>query len=112
MPTTILNLKTNYNGKMACRRFLHIDLAPARRITETEMNEKQFLVKTDDGSHQPITVRMIDLSRLRVHDLNNTYTSLSHGMDKEEYLQHLKANRKNITPDTELGIYFYEQISD
>lgn len=104
---------TNLNGKLAADHFIHIDLAPAKRIPESVLNGTIIEVKTKDDSHPPILVQVDDLARIPFSQIRNIASCLtwcSHGMHSWDLAEHLKQRHQDITSNTEFAIYFYKKV--
>lgn len=101
---------TNFNGKLACNRFLHIDLAPAKLPTLKELDENTFLIKVADASAPPVEVKVEAIIPFKITELSNIHTWPSHGMYSAEYIemQHLK---KPINKETEFAVYYYKKAN-
>jgi hypothetical protein len=105
-----VNFRTNYNNKLACPYFIHLDIAPARgSVPESVLDNTLIVISTMDGSHAPVRTRLHDLSRFPLKDLHDNLVLLSHGMTKDKFLDLLLA-KKGVTLDTELAVYYYHQV--
>ncbi len=114
MKTKKISLQTNYNGKLACDRFIHVDVAPSRAITETELRETVFEIHTADESHPPVFAQVDDMCRITLQELLNTntvFTWCSHAMDTREFGRWILAINDRITPATQLAVWFYLKVN-
>jgi hypothetical protein len=106
----------NSNNKLENNVFIHIAAAPDKPILESELPfhvQINEVVKTE-LSFQEIaagikTVQakvfeadMIDFKRCELHEISSIYTYLSHGIDREKFLQENKGVQK-------LAIYIYKK---
>ncbi len=104
-------IPTNYNNKLACDCFLHIDMAPLGPVIETKIQNTPIEIRTADNSHPPVTVKLNDLLRLPLHDISALFTWPSHAMDKLTYISHLLTQKPNINNTTPMAVYFYQKIN-
>ncbi len=113
-PNKVITITTNFNNKMACPIFPHLDLAPFDRVPEKLMREHIIMFKTADNSHPPVLCQLVDLFRLGTEELCNVWTYPSHGMDACDFFQHitrLYANNQEDKRDrTKLAMYFYKRL--
>ncbi len=100
--------ETNFNGKLSCQRFPHIDLAPAKMPTHAELEAADITIKVADGSHPPVQVKIDSIIPLMIGELSNIHTWPSHGMSTADFLnwQHI---RTPIKQDTMLAVYYYKK---
>jgi hypothetical protein len=101
-----ITIKKNFNNKLACDLFIHIQPPWCPGIPADEM-----IIKTADNSHDPVTVKVIDSARQKFGELSAAFIYLSHAMDPAEFNEMIKKADPKITPDTELAIYFYKKIA-
>lgn len=99
---------TNFNGKLGCDRFAHIDLAPATMPTRRQMEETIINIQVADKSHSPVVVRLDAIIPLRLQELSNLHTWPSHGMYTEDFV-HWLHRRQPIKDDTRLAVYYYKK---
>jgi hypothetical protein len=105
-----VNFRTNYNNKLACPYFIHLDVAPARgSVTDSILDTTLIVISTMDGSHPPVRTKLYDLSRFALKDLHDNLALLSHGMTRDQFLD-IMLKKKGVTADTELAVYFYHQV--
>jgi hypothetical protein len=109
MEIKTVNFRTNYNNKLDCHYFIHVDLAPAQgTITETILSNTVIVIQTIDNSHPPVKTKLYDLARLPLKNLSDNTTKLSHGITRSEFLKLLQ-EKKGVEDDTELAIYYYRK---
>jgi len=99
--------KTNYNCKLSCNGFIHLDIAP--NGIPLEKIGQIFAVETEDNSHPPVSVELVDIAKVTVEKLHNVDTISSHGMDKYDFIQFMKNKIPTINSETVLGIYIYKK---
>lgn len=102
-----ITIETNFNKKLDCDRFIHIQPPWQNGITE----HQPIRIITRDGSHPPVSAVIFDSVKQKLCDLSATFIYLSHGIDPEEYHQVLKQKAPLIKPETEMAIYFYKKIN-
>lgn len=105
----VITIDTNFNGKMDCQHFIHLDLAPMGRLTEEIADKNLIEIKTKDGSHPPVVCRLVDLARFPLVKTNQAFTMVSHGMMANEFINYTMAKYQNVTPSTEMAIYCYKK---
>lgn len=105
-------LQTNYNGKLHCDTFTHIDVAPKGTITESIAENLVAEIYCKDNSHPPVKAKLVDLLRLPLHQLSMVLTWPSHGMTFPQYLDWITARSPSITLHTPMAIYFYQKIKN
>src|SRR3954463_2206326 len=86
MPSKISRLTTNFNNKLECNRFIHLDTAPKGGMPESLLENTVYEIRTDDHSHPPISVKLKDLLRIKLSEINSAITWQSHGMELFEYI--------------------------
>lgn len=107
MNTQKINFRTNYNNKLDCLCFIHLDVAPPNPIPETKMDNTIILIATNDNSHPPVEKKVSDLTRLKFKEITGLLFHLSHGMTKQQYQELAKKENKTIDDETEMAIYYY-----
>lgn len=112
---TIVEMRwdTNYNNKMDCNGFLHIDIAPRKRPScSTILDKLQFKISTKDGSHVPILVELHNINYFPLKHLLDMFALASHGMTAVELCDFLFIkNHTWLTFDTEIAGYSYKKIN-
>lgn len=107
---TVLTLPTNYNHKLGCDRFIHIQVAPSHGIPESVADATAIEIKTADGSHPPIRAKIFDAARVPFRHLPYSWISLSHGMTVDQFQNLVLQAAPGIGPDTEMAVFFYQKI--
>lgn len=108
LPPTI-TIPTNYNNKLGCDRFIHIQVAPKYRIPESVASSSPIIIYTADHSHPPVTVTIFDAVRVPFKHLPCSWVSLSHGIDLDRFQEIVMGSAQNIGPDTEMAVFFYQK---
>lgn len=99
---------TNYNGKLACQKFLHIDKAPAQGIPESKLAALEVEISTADGSHPPVKAKVVDIARVPLYLLSNILTWQSHGIVAAELIsQQEKLGMEATQP---MAVYLYQKL--
>lgn len=111
MQTREKTIPENLNGKLACPYFCHIDMA-GPGIPESMLPEIIFIFKTKDESHPPVKAHIIDSCRQPLQDISETFTLLSHGLTRTEFIQKMLTNVKDSNMSTQMVTYFYKKVTD
>lgn len=106
----IITLKTNYNNKLHCKCFPHIDIAPAGGIPESKMNDTIIEIRTADNSHPPVKTKLINLLRLPLWQVSDVITYPSHGCDSTSF-QEMMVLENNADFNKPMAVYFYEKVN-
>lgn len=105
-----ITFKTNYNTKLECKCFVHIDIAPVGGITESKMSESIIEIRTADNSHPPVKTKLVNLLRLQLWQINDALTYPSHGMDSTAF-QEMMVIDNQADFNKPMAVYFYERIN-
>src|SRR3982750_828458 len=68
---------TNYNNKLGCAGFIHLDLAPRKMPLRSIAEAMVFKIITADGSHPPVCYQLINIMKLEVNNVREAYTLAS-----------------------------------
>jgi len=112
MATRISRLPTNFNNKLNCPRFIHLDVAPPHGIPETVLSETVYEIITEDNSHAPVKVQLDDLARLELQKVGSIITWQSHGMNMSEYIDYMITQGRDIKPSTMMAVYLFRRIDN
>lgn len=104
-----ITLRTNYNNKLACSCFAHIDLAPAAGIPESTLNTTVFEIRTSDNSHPPVKAKLINLIRVPLWKVCDALSYPSHGMDSLSFQEWMLQNN-NVDFEKQMAVYYYQRI--
>lgn len=107
----VITLKTNYNTKLDCKCFVHIDIAPAGGIPESKMDDTIIEIRTADNSHPPVKTKLVNLLRLPLWKISDAVTYPSHGMDSTAFQEMMILTSDHMSPDKAMAVYFYERIN-
>jgi hypothetical protein len=107
--TKIITFQTNYNNKMGCECFTHIDVAPASRIPESRLEDTTIEIRTADQSHPPVKAKLIDLIRIPLGGITDYLTYPSHGVDSRSF-QDKMVTENQFTREKQMAVYFYKRI--
>lgn len=108
-PTTIY-LQTNYNNKLDCPSFIHIDAAPRVKPKYAQMDNTIIEIRTKDDSHGPVQVKLEDIMLMKVKDLFCLITWPSHGMRSWEFTHWLMEQKPELNMETPIAIYYYKKL--
>lgn len=101
---------SNINGKMACRSFVHIDLAPNKFPSRKELEEALFTIQAADKSHPPVQVKLDAIIPFRLAELSNIHSWPSHGVDAAELIENMHL-RSPVSKDTAVAVYYYKKVN-
>ncbi len=101
--------ETNFNNKMVCDAFVHIDIAPRRKPLHSELDRTIVEIRTADQSHPPTKNRLYDMLFIPFKELSDQLAFSSHGMTAMELANYFfnKHQSENFSWNTEVAIYFY-----
>jgi hypothetical protein len=101
----------NYNNKMGCTGFVHIDLPPEQKPLISELDTIMVKIVTADSSHSPVIVNLFDILFLPLKKMTGLITISSHGMEAMEFANFMiKKYPERVTLDTELAVYYYKKV--
>src|SRR5688500_4171608 len=106
-----ISFQTNHNNKLASNCFLHIDHAPAGGVAETLMEKTEIEISTDDKTHPPVRVKLVDLCRQPLYQLSNISTFQSHGLDANAFQERFLSLHPYATIITPIAIYYYKKLN-
>lgn len=112
MATRISKMATNFNNKLDCPKFIHLDLAPEKGLPESVLQNTVYEIITEDNSHSPIKVKLDDLARLELGKVSNLITWQSHGMTLIEFIDYMIGRGKDITKDTPMAVYLFHRVTN
>lgn len=110
MATKVITFRTNYNTKLDCKCFTHVDTAPPGGIPESQLDEMIFEIRTADNSHPPVKTKLVNLLRLPLWKVSDAITYPSHGMNSTDF-QEMMVVSNNADFDKAMAVYFYERIN-
>jgi len=102
--------KTNYNQKLGCAGFVHIDRAPKDPVPSSALNQP-LEIRTLDNTHPPVHKRLTSLTRFRLGEAVDCFTIPSHGMDACDFINWWKKENKE-EEGANLAIYFYQDVQE
>lgn len=98
-------IQTNYNNKLGCKDFIHIDRAPRTPIPSKDLGSIIEL-RTSDNSHPPVQKKIYSLVRFKLGQTFDTQSIPSHGMDACQFIEWWKS-QYGEGEGTELAVYYY-----
>lgn len=101
-----LSIESNFNNKLSCGSFMHVDTAPNAGVPESKMNQLYTMI-TRDGSHPPVTVRLFSITRMKMEQLRDCFTVPSHGMEAAEFATWFMQKHPEAGWDYPLAVYYY-----
>lgn len=114
----------NFNNKFANDVFIHIAPAPPGPILESNMPMRvriQEVIKNENktaldmlasGNTEAISFEadMIEFVRLELWQIGSGNTYMSHGIDREAFVNFLKQGDKEANPSDKYAIYIYKKV--
>lgn len=106
--------ETNFNQKLCCDAFIHIDFAPSSSPVRSAVEQTIIEIKTADNSHEPVKVSCYDII---ISDLQSIcydmVTMVSHGKPAVEYAKHIMDEKYpgKVSWTTPMAIYYYKKIN-
>lgn len=98
----------NYNNCLACDAFNYITFAPARLLTDADL-EKVYLVKNGEENFY---CKIVDLYRCEFSRMPSIATFPAHGMEGYEWQQWWLSQHPETKPHTEMVVYQYKKIKE
>jgi hypothetical protein len=106
-----IQFATNFNGKLSCHRFAHIDLAPAAPVSMAAIQAAIIQITVADNSHPPVVVKLDSIVPFKLAELSNIHTWPSHGMDTAEFMEWQHIHMKGgLRKETMLAVYYYRKV--
>lgn len=107
-----LSFITNYNNKLYCNKFIHLDFPPPLDIDIDELNKTTFHISTKDNSHPPVTCKLTLISLLDMSKpIPQEFTYTSHAMTEGEFVDFMINRDKDKYFNTQyLAVYHYDKI--
>jgi hypothetical protein len=103
--------ETNYNNKMECKSFPHIDIIPDQLEPRSIVESRIIKINTKDGSHQPVQKRIYDILILPLKEVPDIFAMMSHNMTRVQLIKHfLSVYGSLINEEKKIGIYYYEDV--
>ena len=101
----------NYNNKMGCTGFIHIDLPPEQKPLSSQLESMTVKIITVDSSHPPVYVNLFDMLFLPLKKIPVGFILASHGMEDMQFADFMiKKYPERVTLDTELAVYYYKKM--
>lgn len=105
--------ETNYNNKMGCQGFLHLDLMPGKMLSMDQLSQIVVEIETVDGSHPKIQVQPVEIQVFRLWWIPEAVTMASHGMNQLEFIEFMYSKHKHIRDanrmDQQVAMYAYRR---
>ena len=101
-----ITLETNFNNKLDCDRFIHIQPPWPEGIPESMV----IKITTRDKSHVPVKARVFDSIKQKFGQLSAAFIYLSHGMDVNDFKEMISKKAPSVNDETEVAVYFYKKI--
>lgn len=100
-----LKLK-NFNNSLACNAFIYIHFAPAKEITDADM-DKVYLVKNEG---EEFFVKLVDFLRFYFHAAASIITLPATGLEAQDWKKEWLHQHPNTKVDTVMCAYYYKKV--
>ena len=101
---------TNINGKMNCHGFIHIGLYPVVHPGYRALENTVIEIRTEDDSHEPILVELLDIQELLPNQVREYFTMPSHGMTELEFANYFWQLNEAKLGEMRIGLYRYRKL--
>ena len=100
----------NFNHKLCCDGFVHIDLAPRQMPAPAQLQEVAFLISNREDDVKGC-FRLLDIKLIRAELVPESVVAASHGVTSLEFFEAMFGNNPGTFRwNTLLAIYFYLRI--
>src|SRR5687767_62957 len=105
-----IQIPTNYNGKLSCNCFIHIDEAPRQGVPESKLKNTIVQIETADKSHPPVKAMVKDLIRIQLGAITTAISWSSHGMEWHQFIERKIAENPELHYYSPMAVYFYQKV--
>lgn len=105
-----ISWETNYNNKLDCRSFIHIDFAPKEIPDKYELASTIIKISTEDNSHQPIKAKIKHI--VPIPNVQYWHSFVSHNMNIGEWQVMMQNKYGDDILKREMALYYYKKIKD
>ena len=109
--TVSVKWKTNFNNKMDCPSFIHVDYAPEKVPLRCDLEATVIEISTEDNSHVPIIKKVFDMVIFTAEYLNDAFAFSSHGISCMELFKSMEERRSSFNLKSKVCIYFYTELN-
>lgn len=123
-PSRVITWETNFNNKLGCKAFTHVDLAPSNAninminkehqaitpdfILRKQLVDKLIEIRTADKSHPPVQAYVKDLLMIPYQKISDWIAWTSHGMNDMDLADYFfNKYHPDFSWSTEMAVYFY-----
>lgn len=106
-----IQFEKNFNNKLQSDSFVHISLAPATGVTESKAAEP-IIISVTGKPDIFARVQLVDILRLKFHQLLSIHTLPSHGMLCHDFAEWWACKYPNCQADTQIAVYYYKRIPE
>ena len=99
---------TNFNNKLSCKSFIHIDKAPEGLVPVSKWG-CEVTICTKDNSHPPVVAILHSMIGGTIDEIcydSNTFAS--HGMDRDSFREYWKTTHPEHEKGNRMAVYFYK----
>jgi hypothetical protein len=82
-PAKVITWETNFNNKLGCPAFIHIDLSPVQYPLRQELENRIIEIRTKDNSFPPVQVRVDNIQTVTFQQINDMMAWVSHGLRQQ-----------------------------
>lgn len=97
----------NHCKKLANTYFLHITNAPGSDFISQSNFPVKCIILPDGNDELQFEANLISIVRFDLRDTSSVLTIMSHGLNREDFIEHLISKNKNYTADSKLAAYIY-----
>ena len=99
--------QTNFNNKLSCKAFIHIDKAPEGNVPVSSWG-CEVTICTKDNSHPPVIATLHSMLGGTLETIcYDNFTFASHGMDRDSFKQWWLANHPEYEEGKRIAVYYY-----
>lgn len=101
-----VKLETNFNNKLGCDSFVHIQKEPAKFPDP----EEKVKVITKDGSAPEGVFQVVNMLRYELMMIPSFCTLTSHNMDIDEFIKWVIGKAPDLNFHSKMAILFYRRV--
>lgn len=114
----VMTWETNYNLKMGCTAFIHLDLHPVKDgklavlPRDSEIERMVVEIRTADQTHPPVVKKLRAIQAVKFHEISEFCILPSHGMTAIEFANFMFAKHRGLTWESMMCIYYYIPLTE
>lgn len=123
-PSRVITWETNFNLKLGCKAFIHVDLAPSNanmqlinpehqattpdHLLRKMVVDKLIEIRTADKSHPPVLAYIKDMLIISYQRISDHTAWCSHGMNDMDLADYFfNKYHPDFSWTTQMAVYFY-----